>query len=93
MSLEKRINGFVKLGLFLKQFKTNNKDESLNKINDQFYHEFEDLILRQKSYNGWFDKENVASLSLLEKTVEKGRGKDMAGHRFEVIVSGSLSTI
>ena len=59
MSLEKRIKGFVQLGLFLKQFSTGVKEESLSDVNDQFFSDFDDLILRQKSYNGWFDKENV----------------------------------
>ncbi|MDB4534214.1 acyl-CoA reductase [Vicingaceae bacterium] len=59
MSLEKRIKGFVQLGLFLKQFESGDKTETLNEINDYFYDGFEDLILRQKSYNGWFDKDNV----------------------------------
>ncbi len=61
MSLEKRIKGFVQLGLFLKQFETGNKEESLKVINDNFYDGFDDLILRQKSYNGWFDRGNVVN--------------------------------
>ena len=59
MSLEKRIKGFVQLGLFLNQFKTAAKNPNLKEVNTVFYDVFEDLILRQKSYNGWFDKENV----------------------------------
>ena len=59
MNLEKRINAFVKLGLFLKQFKTENKNDSLNEINQLFYEEFQNLINRQKAYNGWFDEKNV----------------------------------
>jgi hypothetical protein len=59
MSLEKRIKGFVQLGLFLKQFNTGVKEVSLQHVNDQFFSDFEYLILRQKAFNGWFDKENV----------------------------------
>ena len=59
MSLEKRIKGFVQLGLFLKQFNSGVKEVSLQHLNDQFFPDFEQLILRQKAYNGWFDKENV----------------------------------
>lgn len=59
MNLEKRINAFVKLGLFLKQFKNDNKNDSLNKINQLFYEDFQNLINRQKAYNGWFDEKNV----------------------------------
>lgn len=59
MSLEKRIKGFVQLGLFLKQFDTGVKEGALETINDHFFSDFDYLILRQKAYNGWFDKENV----------------------------------
>ena len=59
MSLEKRINGFVQLGLFLKQFETNEKEPSLTIINDKFCDDFGALIIRQKAFNGWFTKENV----------------------------------
>ncbi len=59
MSLEKRINAFVQLGLFLKQFENNKQEASLANVNSQFYADFEELILRQKAYNGWFVKESV----------------------------------
>lgn len=59
MSLEKRINAFVQLGLFLNQFGTDTKEASLKVYNDKFYDDFDELMLRQKAYNGWFTKENV----------------------------------
>lgn len=59
MNLEKRINAFVKLGLFLGQFKTGEKNNELSDLNNQFYDDFDELIHRQKSYNGWFTRENV----------------------------------
>ena len=59
MTLDKRINSFVLLGRFLKQFITHQKDTELSRLNEDFYTDFEELILRQKSYNGWFDKANV----------------------------------
>ncbi len=59
MNLEKRINAFVKLGLFLKQFKNELKNTDVDDLNAQFYDDFEELILRQKSLNGWFVKENI----------------------------------
>ena len=59
MSLENRIKGFVQLGLFLKQFKTETKNEALASLNNKFYDSFNELILSQKSYNGWFDSLNV----------------------------------
>lgn len=59
MSLEKRINAFVQLGLFLKQFENSVQNRAIQHINTLFYNEFEELIERQKAYNGWFTKENV----------------------------------
>ena len=59
MSLEKRINGFVQLGLFLKQFELEEKNPTISALNDVFYDDFTTLILRQKAYNGWFDKQSV----------------------------------
>ena len=50
MSLEKRIKGFVQLGIFLKQFKTGTKNETLTTINNQFYDDFDDLILIPNTY-------------------------------------------
>ncbi len=72
MSLEKRINAFVQLGLFLKQFGTNTKEASLTILNDAFYSDFEALILRQKAYNGWFTKENViTSITEISNSLSK----------------------
>jgi hypothetical protein len=59
MSLKKRINAFVQLGLFLKQFEKAVQDDSIANINSVFYDEFELLIQKQKAYNGWFTKDNV----------------------------------
>jgi Acyl-CoA reductase (LuxC) len=61
MSLEKRINAFAELGEFLGQFKNSEKSETFVSLNDKFYTDFEELIIRQKAFNGWFDKENVLS--------------------------------
>lgn len=54
MRLEKRIKAFIELGTFLKQFKSNEINSNLKDLNKSFYEEFNDLILRQKSFNGWF---------------------------------------
>lgn len=59
MNLEKRINAFVKLGLFLKQFKNGQQNDSLQDLNERFYADFDELIYRQKNFNGWFERENV----------------------------------
>lgn len=59
MNLEKRINAFAKLGLFLKQFKSEEQNALLLELNNQFYTDLDSLISRQKSKNGWFERENV----------------------------------
>ncbi|MDF1673011.1 MAG: acyl-CoA reductase [Vicingaceae bacterium] len=59
MNLEKRINAFVKLGLFLKQFKNGQQNDSLQDLNERFYADFDELIFRQKNFNGWFERESV----------------------------------
>ena len=59
MSLKKRINALVLLGLFLKQFESSVHNKAIQHINTIFYKEFKELVERQKAYNGWFTKENV----------------------------------
>ena len=59
MNLEKRINAFVKLGLFLKQFKLEETNKDIDELNVVYYDEFLSLMQRQKSFNGWFDMLSV----------------------------------
>jgi hypothetical protein len=76
MSLKKRINAFVQLGLFLKQFENSVMEDSISNINSVFYDEFDLLIQKQKAYNGWFTKENViASISSIAKSLTKNKLK------------------
>ena len=41
MSLEKRINAFIELGTFLKQFKNKVINDSVKNLNEKFYDDFE----------------------------------------------------
>ena len=59
MNLEKRINAFVKLGFFLNQFKNNVQNNELADLNKLFYNDFDELIFRQKTFNGWFERDSV----------------------------------
>ena len=103
MSLEKRIKGFVQLGLFLKQFKTGVKNESLINLNNEYYDNFEALILRQKAYNGWFDKENVINSvteignSLSEENLKEWLSKyqinDNSDKTIGVIMAGNIPMV
>ncbi len=103
MSLEKRIKGFVELGLFLKQFKTGVKNEALTLINDEYYDSFDAIILRQKAYNGWFDKENVINSvteignSLSEENLKEWVSKyqiiDYSDKTIGVIMAGNIALV
>jgi len=60
MNLEQRIEAFVKLGDFFKQFST----AKIKKIDDSefntlFFDAFEMQINRAHEFNGWFNKPNV----------------------------------
>lgn len=72
MSLEKRINAFIELGTFLKQFKNSEVEESLTSLNEKHYDDFESLIKRQKAFNGWFTEDFVMeSINAIAKMVNK----------------------
>lgn len=60
MTIDKRIQAFVKLGTFLKQFSAKGiKDE--NELNAVFYDDFEQLIKTVHIHNPWFIEEHVRS--------------------------------
>ncbi|PKP43303.1 MAG: acyl-CoA reductase, partial [Bacteroidetes bacterium HGW-Bacteroidetes-12] len=59
MNLTQRIDSFEQLGVFIKQFTENQKNDTLLELNNFFYTDFSVLIEQQKSLNGWFTKENV----------------------------------
>jgi len=61
MSLEKRINAFVKLGKFLGQFGSNRIEKNENiAYNELFFDSFKMQINRAYELNGWFTKENIS---------------------------------
>ncbi|WP_456377849.1 acyl-CoA reductase [Lutibacter sp.] len=60
MNLEQRIDAFVKLGDFLKQFSTAKIEKrDTSKFNTLFFEAFEMQINRAHEFNGWFNKTNV----------------------------------
>ena len=79
------------------------KNESLLGINEQYYEGFEELILRQKSYNGWFDKENVIDSinaigeSLSEEAISTWLSKykitDDSNKTIGVIMAGNIPMV
>jgi len=60
MNLEQRIDAFVKLGTFFRQF-SNSKIEKFDdsEFNTLFFDAFKMQIERAQEFNGWFTKDNV----------------------------------
>lgn len=54
-----KINAFAQLGNFLQQFADNKKTSANQSLNELFYNSMEQLIVQQKSLNGWFTENNV----------------------------------
>ncbi len=73
MQIDKRINSFVKLGAFLKQFSGDNRVETNNPLNDLFYNDFQELIKKVHIYNPWFVEANIRNAigALAENLNEK----------------------
>ncbi|VAV84558.1 FIG00652698: hypothetical protein [hydrothermal vent metagenome] len=71
MTIEKRIDAFVKLGDFLGQFQLDKIEKKDNVfLNDLFFDSFQMLIERAFEQNAWFTKENVIySLSSWSKVL------------------------
>jgi len=57
MTIENRINAFVKLGSFFKQFPEANRNEKLEELNMQFYEPMQSLISNLYCQNQWFTPE------------------------------------
>lgn len=104
MSLDKRIKAFVRLGTFLSQFKASDKHGDVEDINAKFYDDFVELIARQKSYNGWFTKENVleAIHNISQMLVEEelnlwlssyGKVDAKSSKRIGVIMAGNIPLV
>lgn len=77
MTIDNRVAAFVKLGAFLNQLETQNKNEALNDLNEKFYNDLEQLIQTVHIKNPWFTEQNVrnsinaiASLLKEEELVE-----------------------
>jgi len=59
MELNKRIEAFIKLGKFLKQFEEAGIKDPSATLNTLFYDKFEELIKTVKIHNPWFTETNV----------------------------------
>ena len=60
MQLQERINAFVKLGDFLRQFSSEVTQKADNvEHNDFFFEGFKNQLKLAKEHNGWFTEENI----------------------------------
>ena len=60
MQLQERINAFVKLGDFLRQFSNEDVQKADNvEHNDLFFEGFKHQLKLAEEHNGWFTKENI----------------------------------
>ena len=60
MQLQERINAFVKLGDFLRQFSNEVIQKADNvEHNDVFFDGFKHQLKLAEEHNGWFTKENI----------------------------------
>lgn len=60
MTLDQKINTFVELGNFLRQFTENDAVKNPDvKHNEIYFDDFADLIALSQSHNGWFTREQV----------------------------------
>ena len=61
MILEKRINAFAELGVFLSQFQEteNIKNDNIKALNEKFYDKFISTLSRARLQNPWFTEKNI----------------------------------
>jgi hypothetical protein len=59
MNIDNRINAFIKLGQFLKQFSVDGVKNDSTGLNDLFYDDLNELITRVHIHNAWFTEKNV----------------------------------
>ena len=59
MNIDKRINAFIKLGQFLKQFSVDGVKNDSTGLNDLFYDDLNELIANVHIHNAWFTEKNV----------------------------------
>jgi len=77
MKIDQRINAFVSLGKFLKQFSANGIKDTNNELNTKFYDDLQELINTVRIYNPWFTADNVRNaLSEISLALEDKKLKE-----------------
>src|SRR5690606_28863793 len=104
MHLQQRINAFVQLGNFLRQFATNGIESKKNVVhNDVFFDGFKHQIQLAHEHNGWFTKENILfalegwSAVLTERNINKWISrydlKEIKPKKVAIIMAGNIPLV
>ena len=104
MDLQQRINAFVKLGEFLRQFSNNDiqKNESVTH-NESFFEEFKDQFKIAEAQNGWFTYENILfalenwskalTINKFSQWLEKYNFKYINPKNIAIIMAGNIPLV
>ncbi len=77
MLVESKINAFVSLGKFLKQFQNTDFEDNKHELNPYFYDDFAQILNESKYHNGWFTLPQVThackswAMALEEKNIRR----------------------
>jgi hypothetical protein len=72
MDIQRRIDAFARLGLFLEQFSTSNERKKMNPEEQKFAEDLESLVSEVHIYNPWFTENNVRSaLAAIASSLKK----------------------
>ena len=104
MNTLQRIEAFVSLGQFLKQFSTDELGNTNHPLNEQFYSEFADLIEHSYVENAWFTPSHVrASIAGICTFLDKEKlnkwlanyaiSDENTGIRVAVIMAGNIPMV
>lgn len=105
MTLDNRIDAFTALGEFLQQFSDQSKIKH-NSLNDQFYDEFQELIIRVPIHNPWYTESNIRNaIAAIAGNLDKKQLEDWISgyrtdiskqkkrHRVAVIMAGNIPLV
>ncbi|MFD2727491.1 acyl-CoA reductase [Hyunsoonleella rubra] len=96
MQLQERINAFIKLGDFIRQFSKANIQKAENlEHNDLFFDGFKHQLKLAEEHNGWFTKENIrfALNSWAEALTFDNLSKWLEPYEFDTIVPKQVAII
>lgn len=105
MKTENRIKAFTELGTFLQQFSDQQEKQEINRLNEHFYDDLDQLIRTVHIHNQWFSETNVRSaiqalsLSLNENDLNKFVAPYLSGIdrkkpiRVAVIMAGNIPMV